>query len=491
MKTNRPYWFDSANVPKFPTLKRNLKVDVAIVGAGITGITAAYLIAKTGKKIALIERERCVRRDTGHTTAHVTYVTDLRCSELVSDFGRDHARAIWDAGAAAMQEIRSIVDELDIACELRTVPAYLHAPLDSNGEGDWARLEKDARLARELGFDATFLESVPLIHRCGIRFANQAKFHPRKYLAGILKAVIEMGGSVFEETSCDEILEKPLRVKANGKQIRCKYVIIATHVPLQGTSGTLEATLFQTKLAPYSSYAIGARVPSGTIPEASYWDTSDPYYYLRVDAGKGHDYAIFGGEDHKTGQKSNTQERFQRLERKLHNLVPQAVVQHRWSGQVIETNDGLPFIGESSAHEFIATGYAGNGMTFGTVAAMMARDVVQGRTNPWRDLFAPSRKSIRAGAWDYLKENKDYPFYYIKDRLTKARTKSWRSLKPGQGAVLEIDGEKVATFRGKQGEVARCSAVCTHMGCIVEWNNAEKTWDCPCHGSRVRTQGTG
>jgi Rieske Fe-S protein len=202
-----------------------------------------------------------------------------------------------------------------------------------------------------------------------------------------------------------------------------------------------------------------------------------------------HDLVIYGGEDHKTGQADDTAACYTRLSRKLNDLVPGVEITQRWSGQVVETHDGLPFIGETAERQFAGTGYAGNGMTFGTLTAIMACDRMQGRRNPWQDLFHPERKSIRGGAWDYIRENKDYPYYLARDRFAGVEGRSLRALAPGDGMVISYNGEKVAASRDEGGALTLLSAVCTHMGCLVGWNAAERTWDCPCHGSRFTTSG--
>lgn len=486
---NKPYWTVGANLPRFPQLDRDLRVDVAVVGAGITGVTAAYLIKKAGLSVALLERDRCGGVDTRHTTAHLTYVTDLRLNELVSQFGRDHAQAAWDAGRAAIDQIEANVRGEGLDCEFTRVPGYLHAPRGESAADERQDLECDAELACELGFDGEFLETVPLVNVAGIRFANQAKFHPLKYLAGLLERIPGNDCHVFEHTEVSEVKDDPLVVKANEHAVRCDFVVIATHVPIMGKTGLLSASLFQTRLASYSSYAIGAKAPRGTFPESLFWDTADPYNYLRIDAHPRHDYLIFGGEDHKTGQEDDTDERFRKLEERLRSLVPDAEVKDRWSGQVVETNDGLPLIGETSQRQFAATGFAGNGMTFGTVAAMMACDAARGRKSPWRDLFDVRRTKILGGTWDYLKENLDYPYYMLKDRLTSTEGNSPRGLKPGEGKILTLKGRRMAAYRDPHGKVTTLSPVCTHLGCIVHWNSAESTWDCPCHGSRFKPKG--
>ncbi len=487
--STKPYWVTSASLPRFPALAEDLGVDVVVIGAGITGITAAYLIKSAGLRVALIERERAAMVDTGHTTAHVTYVTDLRLSELVSVFGRDQACAVWDAGRLAIQQIETNVDTEKIDCDFRSAPGYLHEPLNGESE-ERARtaLREEAELARELGFDATYVASVPFVNRAGIRFDAQALFHPRQYLSGLLDALPGEGSHVFEQTPVDDIEDAPLRVTSGSHTIRCNYVVVATHTPLMGKTNPVSASLLQTKLALYTSYAIGGKVPPGILPEAAFWDTADPYHYLRVDRHRGFDYVILGGEDHKTGQAADTAACFQALEETLKSFVPDVEVTHRWSGQVIETNDGLPYIGETSPRQFAATGFSGNGMTFGTLAAMMARDAVLGRSNPWRELFDVHRKKLRGGTWDYLKENKDYLYYMVRDRFA-ASEKSLRAVPRGEGRLVDLNGEQVAAYRDEQGVVTLRSPVCTHMGCLVAWNDAGKTWDCPCHGSRFRPNG--
>ena len=485
------YWMDTGPLPVYPALDRSISVDVAIVGGGITGITAAYLLKKRGRTVALIDRRRCATVDTGHTTAHVTYVTDERLSDLEKTFGADHARAAWDAGRAALWQIEQNIEYEGIDCDFIWTSGWLHAPLDPNADPDVAGLQRDAALAREFGFEARFVDRVPYVDKPGVEFEGQALFHPRKYLRGLLERIPGDGSGVFENTNADEVKEEDdgrLTVKTTGGDISCGYLVLATHTPLMGKSNLLSATLFQTKLALYTTYAVGGKIASGLVPRGSYWDTSDPYYYLRVEPRHGHDYAIFGGEDHKTGQADDPQACYAKLEKGCRQLIPSIEITHRWSGQVIETHDALPYIGETSARQFAGTGYAGNGMTFGTLAGMMACDAATGLPNPWRDLFDPGRKKLGA-LWDYIRENKDYPYYLVRDRFAGAEGRSLRALRRGQGCILDVDGQRIAAYRDEAGRVTRLSPICTHMGCEVEWNDAESTWDCPCHGSRFEAKG--
>jgi glycine/D-amino acid oxidase-like deaminating enzyme/nitrite reductase/ring-hydroxylating ferredoxin subunit len=485
----KPYWMEEP-LPHFDSIKDNVEVDVAIIGGGLTGITAAYLLKQADVRVALLERGRCASADTGHTTAHLTFVTDYRLHQIVKKFGKDCARAFWDAGAVAIDQIHDIVQEEDIDCEFKWAPGYLHASLnDRGGTSERELLRRDAELAKELGFGAEFVEAVPYCSKAGVLFPNQAKFHPRRYLRALLKKIPGDGSYVFEESEVNQFEEKPLAVRVGNKRVRCQFIFIATHNPIMGNTGMMSATLFQTKLSLYTSYVLGAQLPANGLPEALFWDTTEPYYYLRIDRHDDGDYAIFGGEDCKTGQEDDPVAVFMRLEERMRKWLPMAEVKHRWLGQVVETNDGLPFIGETAENQFVATGFCGNGFTLGTLAAMMARDKFLKRNNPWCDLLDVHRKKLLGGTWRYLRENSDFPYYFLRDRLTKADHDSPDNIARGQGKIVSLDGKKIAAYRDVRGKLTLLSPVCTHLKCIVRWNDADQTWDCPCHGSRFKATG--
>ncbi len=444
--------------------------------AGSAGLTAGYLLKKAGKTVCLLERDRLGSGDTGRTTAHLTAVTDRRISTLINSFGKETAGLVWEAGEASINTIEAIVGEEGIDCEFRRVPGYLHASL--TGPGDESRdLSSEADAARGLGIDAVYVPQVPRLGVPGVRYSNQAKFHPLRYLQGLARALRGDGSEIHEESEVSEVEAKPLAVKVGDVRVECDYLVIATHVPLMGIAGLVGAALFQAKLIPYSSYAISARIPRGDFPEASFWDTSNPYYYLRIDRARDHDRAIFGGEDHKTGQADDTAARFKRLEGLLKQLSPKAKIENRWSGQVIETIDGLPFIGETAENQFVATGFAGNGMTFGTLAGMMACDRALGRENPWHIVFDVNRKKIRDGAWKFLKENLDYPYYLLRDRFKSAEAPRHGPSSGARGRSSRSTGNAWPVREMERESSIRCQP-------------SALTWDAWFTGTRLRRRGT-
>jgi glycine/D-amino acid oxidase-like deaminating enzyme/nitrite reductase/ring-hydroxylating ferredoxin subunit len=480
------WWISTTPSTTHPPLRSDLRVDVAVVGAGITGITAAYLLKKAGKKVALLERGRAAMAETGHTTAHLTHVVDTRLVDLVRTFGEAGAKAAWDSSRAALDQIEALVREWRIDCDFQRVPGYLFGTRDS----DVPLLQEEARLANQFGYRAEQVRPAdfPFRSRIVLKFDNQARFHPRRYLLALLAQIPGGGSEVFEETNVKTIESgPPVRVVSeSGAAVTCDHVLVAAHVPFQNR------VLIHAKQAAYRSYVLAARTPKGKLADALYWDVLDPYHYVRLQPGPDHDLVILGGEDHKTGQVTDTEGPYQKLVAFLRDeLGPEAVVVARWSGQIMETVDGLPYIGAnvvSAPNELVATGYAGNGLTYGTLAGLMLAERILGRSTPWDKLYDPGRVKIR-GTWEFVKENLDYPLHLLKDRLRGAEARALPEVGTGQGKIVKLDGKKVAVARDETGAVHAVSAVCPHMGCQVHWNVTERTWDCPCHGSRFLPTG--
>lgn len=488
-RSSNSFWQDNLSPrARFPKLVDPIKTDVLIIGAGITGLMTAYELKKKGASVVIIDKHHVGSGESSNTTAHLTCITDLRLSELVKNFGPDHACAIWDAGTAAIEKIHETIHQEKIDCSFSWVPGYFHASL--NTPEDSSSFSHEAELARGMGFESTFVDSAPLIDRAGMCLERQAKFHPLKFLNAFADSIESLGRCIYEESEATYFSPSDNSVIVNGQVVTADTVVMATHVPLQGRLSTAEAALFQTKLYPYTSYVIRAELPDCMAAEGLYWDSSDPYYYLRLDIDGGKRFAIFGGLDSKTGQEDDADRKFENLLDKLRTIVPSAKVTERWAGQVVETNDGVPFIGQMDKRQFIATGYSGNGFTYGAVAAMLISDEISGKKNPWKDLFYPGRIKLKGGAFDYLKENVDYPYYMAKQYLLEKSLKGDpESLTAGEGAIFRVGEEKVAACRTKDGTLHSVSPKCTHMGCFVRWNSALESWDCPCHGSRFAACG--
>lgn len=482
--SHEPPW-KLSSPPSFSPLSQEAQTEALIIGGGIAGVTAAYLLAQAGRTVILVEKAGLCAGQTHCTTAHISYPTDERLRDLVKTFGREHAEAIWDACKASADQIRRNVCAEEIECDLRHVPGYLYAAAGSEPEEADA-LREDATLATWMGFDAHYIPQCPVTHQPAVAFSNLLKFHPTKYVQSLAQAAQKMGAQIHEHSEAWEFDEEHRTVRINGHLVSYQHVFIATHVPLQGTAGMLSSTLLQTKLAGYSTYVMEAEPSEPAVPEALWWDTADPYFHFRIDKVGDKLRVIAGGEDHKTGQQDDTEVPYASLEKKLLQLFPSARILRRWSGQIIETVDGLPYIGEY-AGQFVATGFSGTGMTFGTLAAMMFAEHVQDITSPWRELFRIERKKI-SSTWDYLKQNKDYP-YYIAKSLFMGRSRDPDELAPGEGAILRRHGKKVAASKSSDGKVTLLTAICPHMGCVVGWNHADQTWDCPCHGSIFSAEG--
>lgn len=470
---------------------RDVSVDVAVVGAGITGVTAAALLKQRGYSVAVLDRDRVGGGDTGHTTAHVTAVPDRTLHDLVSTLGVDRAGAVWDAGRAAIDRIERLTGWCRNRCGFVRVPGVLHVrPGDPAADDATEALRQSLDACATLGIDAEWDDAVAPFGTPGLRFPGQARVRPHLYVRALADQIHGQRCVVYERAPVEAITGPPIALTVGRHTIFAERVVIATHDPLQGLASTLRAALTQSRIALYTSYAVRGRIERGRLPDALFWDLASPYRYLRLDPQRTCDAVILGGADHKTGQVDDPSACYGELADALRALVPGVTIDARWSGQVMESTDGLPFIGESAPGQFSATGYGGNGLTFGTLAGMMAADWVAGIASPWAGLFAWSRSGLGAGGLrSFVAENVDYPYYRVRDAVAGAPALSRREIGAGEGRVVERDGQKVAIYRRPNGVLVERSAICPHMGCTVRWNDADQTWDCPCHGSRFTPDG--
>ena len=356
-------------------------------------------------------------------------------------------------------------------------------------EADLEWLAKELDAARLAGCDVQWTDTVPLPFPThgGIAWPRQARVHPLAYLNGLAHAASDRGALIYEGTKAVDVQEGvPCVVKTERHEVRATDVFVATNVPVNNR------VLLHTKIAAYRSYAIAAEIEGVDLP-GLFWDTEDPYHYTRTQGIAGRMYLLVGGEDHRTGQETNTDARYERLTKYTHQRFGDVPVRYRWSGQIIEPVDGLPYIGRNAAstHVYVATGYSGNGMTFGTLGGQMVTDLICGVASSYEQVYDATRVTPIASAVHYVTENVVFPVNLLKDRLTKLNTedRALDELGPGEGGVFASDAGKIAVCRDQSGRFHTMSAVCTHLACDVKWNKAEQTWDCPCHGSRFSATG--
>jgi glycine/D-amino acid oxidase-like deaminating enzyme/nitrite reductase/ring-hydroxylating ferredoxin subunit len=486
--TSRSIWMETARRPDFTALDRDTEADVIVVGAGIAGLTTAYLLGREGRTAIVLDGGLIASGESERTTAHLASAMDDRFIELERRHGAQGARLAAESHAAAIARIEAIVTEERIACGFERLDGYLFAPPHGSRE----LLESELAAAHRAGLsDAELVARAPWrTFNTGpaLRFPNQAQFHPLHYLSALAAAVVRDGGKIHAHTQVVEIEgKKRVHVRtADGHSVTANAIVIATNSPIN------DRVVLHTKQMPYRTYVIGAPVPAGEVPRALYWDTADPYHYVRLaDGSDSEDILIIGGEDHRTGQDKNSTDRHARLERWARERFPIRDVSFRWSGQVMEPVDCLAFIGRNPAdHDnvFVATGDSGQGMTHGTLAGMIISDLIGGRSNPWSDLYDPSRKSALRDAVEFLRDGANLAGQYAK-WITAGEVGSETEVRVGCGAIIRRGASKVALYRDNGGQLHECSAVCPHLGGIVSWNDAEKTWDCPVHGSRFDPYG--
>ncbi len=487
-------WATTTDEMNFPRLDRSIQVDVAIVGAGIAGLSCAYALLKAGKSVAVLDDGPIAGGMTQVTTAHLSNAIDDRYHEIERMHGERGARLAAESHTAAIHRIESIVKVEKIDCDFSRLDGYLFL---TEGE-DPEILTKELAAAHRAGLaDVDLVEQVEQLARLGpaLRFPMQGQFHPLRYLHGLARILQNDGCQIFTDSHVDHLEGgKNAHVKVGSHHVKAEALIVATNVPVN------DLFAIHTKQAPYMTYAIGVRVPQGAIPASLYWDTGAvsnegrgaAYHYVRLQKGKnGSDILIVGGEDHKSGQADDTDQRHRRLEEWARERFPMIEdVEFVWGGQVMETVDGLAFIGRNPGDDdnvYIVTGDSGMGMTHGTIAGILIPDLILGRDNPWASLYDPARKTLSA-LGRFTSESLNVAAQYT-DWLTGSDVKSIDEIPVDSGAVMRRGLSKVAVYRDEKGTLHEHSAVCNHLGCIVQWNRAEKSWDCPCHGSRFTSLG--
>jgi glycine/D-amino acid oxidase-like deaminating enzyme/nitrite reductase/ring-hydroxylating ferredoxin subunit len=454
--------------------------DVLIIGGGITGMTAALMLQNAGKKCLLIEAETIGFGTTGGTSAHINTFADTTYTEAQSAFGKEGARLFADAVNEGFSIIKENIKTHQIACDFAIKKGYVYAENDDQVK----QLEDLCKGMLEVGLNCTYTDEVPIPapHQMGVVMENQAQFHPLKYLQGLQKAYLKAGGQVLEHTRIDSVkIENKIHSAKSGDQIfKALKVIYATHVPPG-------ITIFSFRCAPYRSYVLGVKLKDENYPDALIYDLQEPYHYFRTHTVDGQKYLLIGGNDHKTGH-DDPEKAFASLEKYARKYYKVADVDYRWSSQYYIPVDGFPYIGHIDGI-YCATGFNGNGMMLGSISARILTDLVLDRKTKYEKVFSPSRIKPIDGFAEFVKENADVAYHLVADRLKVHETDSVKRLSPGTGKVLEVDGEKVAAYKGEDGQLHTLNPVCTHAGCIVNWNGEEKSWDCPCHGARFDIDG--
>ena len=484
-------WMATAKASPRPALPTDISADVCVVGAGIAGLTTAYLLSQEGRSVVVLDDGALAGGQSQRTTAHLSNALDDRYFEVEKVHGAEGIRLVAASHSAAIDRIEAIVKAEQIDCDFTRLDGYLFVPPGESTDV----LDSELEAAHRAGLsEVEFVARAPFTSfdtgRC-LRFPRQGQFHPLKYFEHLGQAIEARGGRIYCGTHVLSVDgDDPLKVSTKGgPTVTAKSVVVATNSPIN------DRLVIHTKQAPYATYAIGAVIPAGSVPLGLYWDTPDPYHYIRLQpGGDGTDILIVGGEDHKVGEASDEFERWRRLEFWSRERFPMiSSIKYHWSGMVMETTDGLAFIGRNPADKpnvYVATGDSGMGMTHGTIAGILITDLIQGRENPWSAVYDASRKPVWGMAWkEYLVENADVAKQYVKDWLSGGDVSSTHDIGRGSGAVIREGITKIAVYHDEQGALHRCSAVCPHLGCIVHWNKAEKTWDCPCHGSRFDAYG--
>ncbi|EHQ90928.1 FAD-dependent oxidoreductase [Desulfosporosinus youngiae] len=483
---NQPqsFWMASTSSLGYPSLNEDLKLDVAIVGGGITGILCAYLLSKKGLKIAVLEADRILQGTTGHTTAKITSQHGLIYSKIKNQLSEELAKQYAEANESAIRMIKTIAEETKIECDFLPQSAYVYTLQDNYVD----KIQDEADVAAALGIKASYLEEIPLPYpiKAGVRFEDQAQFHPRKFLLALAEKITHDGVQIFEQSRIVDIEEDGGYVLTTnqGKKVIAEKTIIASHYPFYNKHG-----LYFSRLYPERSYVLAIKAKE-SYPGGMYITAEDPGRSLRSQSSDKGELILVGGEHHKTGQGEDTTKHYEALLKFADETFSVEDIPYRWSTQDCMTLDGLPYAGHFTSDTpnlYIATGYGKWGMTNSMVSSMILRDLIIEGKSAWQDVYNPSRETILASAKSFIVENLNVAEELIKGKFSSLPSDA--EIRPGEGKIIEANGQRSGAYRDGQGTLHVVDTTCTHMGCELNWNSAEKSWDCPCHGSRFSCEG--
>lgn len=458
--------------------------DVVVIGGGITGLTTALLLQQQGLKCVVAEAKNIGFGTTGGTTAHLNTIFDTPYYRVQDDFGKEDAELYAQGGVEAISLVEGFCKTFGINAGFSKKTGFFFATDAKQAE----ELEKIVTSAKEVGLPMDFINDspFPIPYEKIAAIEGQAQVHSTQYLSGLAMAFRSLGGIILENCRVTGITDKDtVEVETSQGKIMASQAVYATHIP-PGVN------ILHFRCAPYRSYAIACTLKDDKYPDALGYDLETPYHYYRTQEVNGKKYLIAGGEDHKTGHEENTDQCFRRLEAYISRYYDISEVNYRWSSQYFESTDGLPYIGKlpgTTGNVYVATGFIGNGMTLGTLAGKVISDLILAKESPYKKLFNPSRVKPVAGFQDFVKESADVVQRFIADKIKPETLKELTAIAPGEAKVVRADGQLIALYRDEQNHLHAVNSACTHVKCTVGWNNSEKTWDCPCHGSRFSMDG--
>nr|WP_263323207.1 FAD-dependent oxidoreductase [Neobacillus sp. Marseille-Q6967] len=483
----RTYWRE-IELPTFDSLKEDITVDVTIVGAGITGITAAYLLAKAGVNVAIVEAGGVLNGTTGHTTAKLTAQHNLIYDEFISHFGEDKAKLYYESLSKIITFVENTSKEKGIDCDFSKQDAFVYAVSDKYAK----KLDTEWSAYQRLGIDGGLISNIPfdIEIKSALVMRNQAQYHPLKFLRGLLQEALNAGCKVYENTTAIDLEEEessqPKVITKDGFKITCNHVVIASHFPFYDKPGLYFARMYADR-----SYAIGIKTDK-EYPGGMYISADSPSRSIRyTPLENGQNLLILGGENHKTGQGVDTLRHYQALETFAKDVFGLTEYHYRWSAQDMVTLDKLPYIGPITKNKervLVATGYKKWGMTTGILAGHLVTDYIMKRDNPYMDLYSPQRLDADPDVKEFISINADVAKHLVKGKLEFV-PKDPQDLAVGEGSVVMHNGQRAGAYKDKNGKLYIVDTTCTHLGCECEWNHAEKSWDCPCHGSRYSYAG--
>lgn len=475
---------DNGDIQTTPPSQLNTVFDVIVVGAGITGCTTALELARAGLKCVLLEAQDIGFGTTGGTTAHLNTILDHTYAEITSAHGIEASRLVSKGTQAALDLVAENVNRLAIDCGHSWQNGYIF----SRNSSESATLDKLFHETRNAGVKIDWSDRLPTrqpFHKA-MRIDRQAQFHPLRYVHGIIKEFIAQGGAFMKDCRVHDVDDKdPLLVTTSLGELRAHKLIFSTHIP-PGIN------LLHFRCAPYRSYVVAAELTDETYFDGLVYDMEDPYHYYRSQVIDGRQWLIAGGEDHKTGHEKDTLQPIEKLMAHVQDQFNVTQFGYQWSSQYFETTDGLPYIGTLPGHDervMVATGFSGNGITLGTLAAIAFREKIENGSSAYIDLFDPKRLSPIAGFSDFVKENADVVGHMLTKPFMADRVKELDEIDPGEGRLVKYDGEQYGIYRDQEGSLHAVNTICTHAKCTVKWNAAEVSWDCPCHGSRFSVDG--